>query len=149
MCRGLRKQISPQGGKIAYFDRMEWPTILGPATAAAALTSGEVDGMSRCSRISSPNCKRMRTYTLVAGTQGVSMAQGDVSLWHSIWSGDRLRSHGRQHGKARAMLKASEYNGEKVVILRPSDVPTIGPMGEITYDLLKRLGMNAGACSHG
>ena len=31
------------GGKIAYFDRMEWPTIPEPATAAAALTSGEVD----------------------------------------------------------------------------------------------------------
>src|SRR5690348_2193104 len=45
--------------------------------------------------------------------------------------------------KARAMLKASGYHGEKVVILSPSDVPTIGPMGEITYDLLKKLGMNA------
>jgi peptide/nickel transport system substrate-binding protein len=51
--------------------------------------------------------------------------------------------------KARAMLKASEYNGENVVILSPSDVPTIGPMGEITYDLLKKLGMNAGTCSPG
>ena len=29
------------------------------------------------------------------------------------------------------------------MILSPSDVPTIGPMGEITYDLLKKLGMNA------
>ena len=45
--------------------------------------------------------------------------------------------------KARAMLKASGYNGEKVVIISPSDVPTIGPMGEITYDLLKQMGMNA------
>jgi peptide/nickel transport system substrate-binding protein len=45
--------------------------------------------------------------------------------------------------KARAMLKASSYNGEKIVILSPSDVPTIGPMGEITHDLLKKMGMNA------
>jgi peptide/nickel transport system substrate-binding protein len=45
--------------------------------------------------------------------------------------------------KARAMLKSSGYNGEKVVIISPSDVPTIGPMGDVTYDLLKKLGMNA------
>ena len=45
--------------------------------------------------------------------------------------------------KARALLNAAGYNGEKVVIISPSDVPTIGPMGEITYDLLKQMGMNA------
>lgn len=44
--------------------------------------------------------------------------------------------------KAKAALKASGYNGEKVVILSPADVPTIHPMGEVTADLLKRLGMN-------
>ncbi|WP_427832953.1 ABC transporter substrate-binding protein [Agrobacterium larrymoorei] len=31
------------GGKIAYFDRIEWHTIPDPATAAAALQAGEVD----------------------------------------------------------------------------------------------------------
>ena len=31
------------GGKIAHFDRLEWPAIPEPATAAAALTSGEID----------------------------------------------------------------------------------------------------------
>lgn len=44
--------------------------------------------------------------------------------------------------KAKAALKASGYNGEKVVILSPADVPTIHPMGEVTADLLKRMGMN-------
>ena len=42
--------------------------------------------------------------------------------------------------KARAMLKAAGYNNEKVVIISPADVPTIGPMGDVTYDLLKKLG---------
>jgi peptide/nickel transport system substrate-binding protein len=50
---------------------------------------------------------------------------------------------GADMGKARAMLKASAYDGEKVVIISPTDVPTIGPMGDVTYDLLKRLGMTA------
>ena len=45
--------------------------------------------------------------------------------------------------KARAALTASGYNGEKVVIISPSDVPTIGPFGEITHDLLVKMGMNS------
>lgn len=45
--------------------------------------------------------------------------------------------------QARAALKASGYNGEKVVIISPSDVPTIGPFGEITHDLLVKMGMNS------
>ena len=40
--------------------------------------------------------------------------------------------------KARALLKSSGYNNEKVVIISPSDVPTIGPMGDVTNDLLKQ-----------
>ena len=44
--------------------------------------------------------------------------------------------------KARAALKASGYNGERAVILNPTDFPTVGPLGDVTYDLLKRIGMN-------
>ncbi len=44
--------------------------------------------------------------------------------------------------KARAMLKEAGYNGEKIVIISPADFPTIGPLGDVTYDTLKRLGMN-------
>ncbi len=44
--------------------------------------------------------------------------------------------------RARAALKAAGYAGEKVVIINPTDFVTIGPMGDVTYDLLKKLGMN-------
>jgi peptide/nickel transport system substrate-binding protein len=44
--------------------------------------------------------------------------------------------------KARAALQVSGYNGEKVVIISPTDFVTIGPMGDVTYDTLKKLGMN-------
>ena len=44
--------------------------------------------------------------------------------------------------KARAALKAAGYDGEKVVIINPTDFATIAPMGDVTYDLLKKLGMN-------
>jgi len=44
--------------------------------------------------------------------------------------------------RARAAIKAAGYNGERVVIINPGDFPSIGPLGEVTADLLKRLGMN-------
>ena len=44
--------------------------------------------------------------------------------------------------KARAMLKEAGYAGEKVVVLSPSDLPSIGPFGDVTVDLLRKLGMN-------
>jgi peptide/nickel transport system substrate-binding protein len=45
--------------------------------------------------------------------------------------------------RARAALKEAGYNGEKVVVISPADVPTIGPFGEITHDLLVKMGMNS------
>lgn len=44
--------------------------------------------------------------------------------------------------RAEAMLKEAGYQGEKVVILNPSDLPSIGPFGDVTADLLNKLGMN-------
>ena len=44
--------------------------------------------------------------------------------------------------KARAMVKASGYAGEKVVILNPTDIASIHPHGLITAELLRKLGMN-------
>ena len=44
--------------------------------------------------------------------------------------------------KARDMLKASSYDGRPVVIISPTDMPFLAPLGEVTADLLRRLGMN-------
>lgn len=43
--------------------------------------------------------------------------------------------------EARAMLKASSYDGRKVVVLSPTDLPLISAAGPLTQDLLTRLGM--------
>ncbi len=43
---------------------------------------------------------------------------------------------------AKKLLKESGYAGEKVVIINPTDFPAIHPMGVVTADLLKRMGMN-------
>ena len=42
----------------------------------------------------------------------------------------------------RRAIDASGYRGEKIVILNPTDYPTIRPMGQITYDTLAKLGLN-------
>ncbi len=43
---------------------------------------------------------------------------------------------------ARRLLDASGYAGEKVVLINPTDFPDIGPLGQITDEWLKKLGMN-------
>ncbi|WP_216072770.1 hypothetical protein, partial [Acinetobacter baumannii] len=44
--------------------------------------------------------------------------------------------------KAREALKASGYSGQKVVIINPTDFPDIGPLGQVTADVLAKIGMN-------
>lgn len=41
------------------------------------------------------------------------------------------------------MLKEAGYAGEKVVVINPTDFASIAPLGYVTFDLLKKLGMNA------
>jgi peptide/nickel transport system substrate-binding protein len=44
--------------------------------------------------------------------------------------------------RAKTMLREAGYRGEKVVIINPSDLPSIGPFGMVTADLLRKLEMN-------
>ena len=44
---------------------------------------------------------------------------------------------------AKKMIKEAGYNGQKAVIINPTDFATIGPLGDITYDMLKKIGINA------
>ena len=43
---------------------------------------------------------------------------------------------------AKRMLAESGYAGQRVVIINPTDFPLIGPLGQVTADRLKSLGMN-------
>ena len=44
---------------------------------------------------------------------------------------------------AKKMIKEAGYNGQKAVIINPTDFATIGPLGDITYDMFKKIGINA------
>ena len=43
---------------------------------------------------------------------------------------------------ARYMLEKAGYAGQRVVIISPTDYPQIGPLGQVTADRLRRIGMN-------
>ncbi len=76
----------------------------------------------------------------------------DTSIWktsRNLWFRGTPYYDGEQEDlmpqsieKAKAALKDSGYNGEKVVIISPTDFPDIGPLGDVTYELLKSIGMN-------
>ena len=44
--------------------------------------------------------------------------------------------------KAKQMLKDAGYKGEKVVILQPTDVAIVAPLGPVTAQALRNIGMN-------
>ena len=174
------------GGKVAHFERVEWRAIPEPATAAAALMSGEVDwyeqvqpdlvaqlkrnaniaigsanpggfnGILRFNHLHAPfNNVAIRRAVLMAVNQSDYMASitgNDPSAFNGCKAMFPCGTpYGKEIGagvmlgdleKGKIALKAAGYAGEKVVILSPADVPTIGPMADVTYDLLKKMGMN-------
>jgi peptide/nickel transport system substrate-binding protein len=44
--------------------------------------------------------------------------------------------------EAMKMIKEAGYGGQKAVIINPTDFATIAPLGDITYDTFKKLGIN-------
>ncbi len=174
------------GGKVVHLDRVEWVTIPDAATAAAALSTGEIDWWEEPTADLLPLLRRNRAVRLVTldaigsmpfmrfnalhppfdrvevrAAVATAVQQADYlqaiagtpdyfSTCHAFFPCGLPSSTG-QGGDAmagnlergREMLRRSGYNGEKVVIISPTDVPTVQPMGQVTLDLLKRLGMNA------
>ncbi|MCB4820841.1 ABC transporter substrate-binding protein [Roseicella aerolata] len=78
----------------------------------------------------------------------------DPEAWktcHSMWpcgtpygttTGGEALAGPRDPARVRRMLQEAGYKGEKVVVINPTDFPTIGPFGQITADVLRRCGMN-------
>jgi peptide/nickel transport system substrate-binding protein len=69
------------------------------------------------------------------------------SMWpcgtpYGTTTGSEALQGPRNLDRVRQMLRDAGYRGERVVIINPTDFPTIGPFGQITADLLRRCGMN-------
>ncbi len=44
--------------------------------------------------------------------------------------------------KARALIREAGYAGERIVVISPTDFPSISPFGQITYETMRKLGLN-------
>jgi peptide/nickel transport system substrate-binding protein len=175
------------GGKKMLVDRIEWIIMPDPATAAAALQSGEVDwwenpisdlvpvlkknkninvdiadplgniGAFRMNHLHAPfNDIKVRRAVLTALNQEDYMRAlvgDDNALWkpvpgyftpntplYSEAGGDILKM--RNIEAAKKLLAESSYKGEPVVCVVAQDQPITKAMGDVTADLLKKIGMN-------
>jgi peptide/nickel transport system substrate-binding protein len=75
----------------------------------------------------------------------------DRSLWRTCpsmfpcgtpYETDQRDAMPGDYDAARTALKDAGYAGQKVVVMNPTDFPAIHPLGLITADLLKQIGMN-------
>jgi peptide/nickel transport system substrate-binding protein len=173
------------GAKVAHFRRIEWHILPDPATAAAALQSGEVDWWERphpdlqallarardVRREATDPTGRMAVMRMnnlhppfddvrVRRAVRLSVAQEDYmrasrgddrtdwSVGRSLWPQqtpyfeDLPELMPGDLNRARDALREAGYAGQKAVIINPTDFPDIGPLGHVTADRLKRIGMN-------
>jgi peptide/nickel transport system substrate-binding protein len=176
------------GGKRMMIDRIEWVIMPDPATAAAALQSGEVDwwetpipdlvpllrknrnvavdiadplgniGAFRMNHLYPPfNDVRARRAVLMAMSQEDYMRAivgDDDALWKplpgfftpgtSLYTeeGGEILKGKRDIDGAKKLLEQSGYAGQPVTCLVAQDLSYTKAQGDVTADLLKRLGMN-------
>lgn len=176
------------GGKKMLLDRIEWIVMPDPATASAALQSGEIDwwenpiadlipvlkrnrnirvdigdplgniGAFRMNHLHPPfNNVKARQAILAAMSQEDYMRAivgSDDALWkacpgfftpgtplYSEAGGDILKGP-RNLELAKKLLAESGYKGEPVTCLVAQDQPALKAMGDVTADLLKKIGFN-------
>ncbi|MDX2155239.1 MAG: ABC transporter substrate-binding protein [Hyphomicrobiaceae bacterium] len=175
------------GGRVIHFDRIEWIIMPDPATASAALQSGEIDwwetpltdlvpvlkrnrnikvdiadplgniGAFRLNHLHPPfNDVKVRRAVQMALNQEDYMravAGSDKSLWSTLGSvftpgtpvfsdaGGEALTGPRDIEGAKKLLAEAGYKGQPVTCLVAQDQPPLKAMGEITADLLKKIGM--------
>ncbi|MCW3475029.1 ABC transporter substrate-binding protein [Limobrevibacterium gyesilva] len=102
------------------------------------------------------NNPKLRAAVLAAVDQADYMraVNGENVRWHNCAAmfpcgipfvkelGAGVMNQPRDLARARAAIRAAGYGGERVVVMNPADFPSIAPLGEVTADLLKQLGMN-------
>jgi len=176
------------GGKRMLLDRVEWHILPDPATAAAALQSGEVDwwetpvsdlvpllrknaginvdiadplgniGSLRVNHLYPPfNDVRARRALLMACDQEDYMQAvvgDDPNLWKRVpgyftpdtplytENGGEVLKGERKYDAAKKLLAEAGYKGEPIVLLVATDISLTKAMGDVTADMLKRIGLN-------
>jgi peptide/nickel transport system substrate-binding protein len=176
------------GGKVVNFDRVEWIVEPDPATASAALQTGEVDWIEfplldlLPSLRKAPGCTVVRFDPLGALAiiafnhlyppfDNVKLRQAllpaiDQKEFVTAWVGEQADlgkypvgfftagspmandvgmsalTSPRDLAKAKQLVKDSGYNGEKIVLMAPSDQPSVEVICQVTRDLFQKVGIN-------
>jgi peptide/nickel transport system substrate-binding protein len=176
------------GGKRILVERVEWVVISDPATAAAALQSGEVDWWERPLPDLIPTLRKNRNIVVdiadplgstgmlfmnhtyrpfndVRARRAILMAMSqedymrayvgdDRTLWKPMpgffvpgspfynEEGGEILKGPRDIDAAKHQLAKSGYSGEPIVFMAAQDLAAHKAWGDVTFDLLHRLGMN-------
>ena len=176
------------GAKRILVERVEWVVISDPATAAAALQSGEVDwwerplpdliptlrksrnvvvdiadplgstGMLFMNHLFPPfNDMRARRAILLAMSQEDYMRAyvgDDRALWKPMpgffvpgsplynEEGGEILKGPRDIAAAKHLIAKSGYSGEPIILMAAQDLAAHKAWGDVTFDLLHRLGIN-------
>jgi peptide/nickel transport system substrate-binding protein len=175
------------GGKRMLVDRIEWVIMPDPATASAALQSGEIDwwetpiadlvpvlksnknlaldiadplgniGALRMNHLHPPfdNVKARRAILTALNQEDYMRAivGDDDALWKPVpgfftpgtplyteAGGEVLKI--RNIAAAKKLLEEAGYDGRPVTVVVAQDLAPVKAQGEVTVDLLKKLGMN-------
>jgi len=174
------------GGKIAYFDRVEWLYIPDQNSAMNALINGEVDyfeapqsdlydlldaaddvttgqrdnygsqGWLRINHLNAPfdNVKARHAVQLlvdqetylqaIVGTPDLYRTCGAMFLcdtpFETFVGSERVMTQDIE--QAKALLKEAGYNGEKIVLMHPTDIPALSHATQVTASLLRKAGIN-------
>jgi peptide/nickel transport system substrate-binding protein len=185
------RQEPPQyfsGGKVVNIDRVEWIVQPDPATAAAALQTGEVDwveiplidllpmlkradgvevktldrfgylGVLAFNHLYPPfdNPKLLRallpavdqkTYVQAVVGEQTDLGRYPVGFFTdgtpmANKAGLEVLSGPRDIVLAKKLVAESGYRGEPILLMAPTDSPTIGQLAQVTHSLFLELGLN-------
>ena len=130
--RNLTVEITDTAGYTGWgrFNHLQ-PPFNNPALRRAVLMALNQEDYLRAVTGNDPAAFRLSRGFWPTGTPYASEA------------GAELMTAPRNLEAARAAVRASGYNGERIVIINPTDFPTIGPFGQVTHDLFRRLGLNS------
>ena len=149
-----------QNGEIDWYEQVQADLVpllrRNPDIAIGSANPSGFNGVLRFNHLNPPfNNPAIRRAVLMAVNQADYMAAvtgNDASAFRLCKALFPCgTAYGREIGasamggdleRAKTMLKAAGYAGEKVVIINPTDFVSIGPLGDVTYDTLKRMGMN-------
>jgi peptide/nickel transport system substrate-binding protein len=150
-----------QSGEVDWYEQVQADLVPllrrnGTIAIAASNPQGYIGGL-RFNHLHPPfNDVRLRRAVLTAVNQEDYMGAitgNDPSAWQicrsqfpcgtTYGSPVDLPVQKGDLGSAKAMIKEAGYNGQKAVIINPTDFATIGPLGDITYDMFRKIGINA------